>query len=64
MSSVPPERQNEVRPYLVRLVSTIAVGILVMTSVATWAWHHYGKRLADAPPLPSGTPPFSNAPVP
>lgn len=48
--------QNEVRPYLIRLVATIACGVVLMVSAATWAWHRYGARLETAPPLPPGKP--------
>jgi hypothetical protein len=53
----PPK--NEVRPYLIRLVAFILFGIVVMGSVAVWAWFEYGKRLSDAPPLPPGVPPMN-----
>jgi hypothetical protein len=60
----PVRPPNELRPYLLRLIGTIVVGIVVMTAVATWAWHHYGARLADAPPLPPGRPPISGVSQP
>ena len=49
---------SEVRSYLVRLVAFIVFGVVLMASVATWAWQTYGKKLADAPPLPPGKPPM------
>jgi hypothetical protein len=48
--------QNEVRPYLIRLITTIACGVVVMVTAATWAWNRYGARLETAPPLPAGKP--------
>jgi len=58
VNTTPPP---EVRPYLIKLVSLIVLAIALMTSVATWAWNQYGKRLADRPPLPSGAPPVGTA---
>lgn len=63
--SSPPENQarppSEVRPYLLRLVLTILVGVVLMASIATWAWKTYGGPLKDAPPLPEGKPYFDNS---
>jgi hypothetical protein len=56
-----PSPKNEVRPYLIRLVGLILFGVVVMASVATWAWHTYGARLSDAPPLPPGRPPMDTS---
>lgn len=56
------EVQNEVRPYLIRLVSIILCGVVLMATVATWAYRTYGAKLDTAPPLPDGTPPFSSSP--
>lgn len=54
---------SEVRPYLKKLVIAIVLGVMLMASIAGWAWNEYGQRLADAPPLPSGTPPLSSVPA-
>lgn len=47
---------NEVRPYVIRMIATIACGLVLMVSAATWAWFEYGARLETAPPLPPGKP--------
>lgn len=52
----------DVKRYLVRLVSLIAVGLVIMISVATYVWFHYGGSRAvistpeDLPPTPSARP--------
>lgn len=58
-----PTDSPEVRAYLKRLIFAIVVGIVLMSSTAIWAWNKYGARLADAPPLPEGTPPLSTVPA-
>lgn len=58
-----PTASPEVRAYLKRLLLSILVGILLMSSTAIWAWNKYGARLKDAPPLPEGTPPMSGVPA-
>jgi hypothetical protein len=59
-----PPQVSEVRPYLIRLVSLIIAGVILMASVAVYAWNTFGARLSEAPPLPPGTPPLSSAPPP
>ncbi len=59
-----PQRPSEVRPYLKRLLLSIAIGVICMASAAVWSWKTYGKKLETAPPLPSGSPPLSTVPVP
>ena len=54
---------SEVRSYLRRLVVAILLGVVLMTTTAFWAWHKYGAKLKDAPPLPPGTPPMSSTPA-
>jgi hypothetical protein len=61
LSSKPP--RSEVRSYLRRLLTAIAIGIVLMASTAIWAWNTYGAKLKDAPPLPEGTPPMSAEPA-
>jgi hypothetical protein len=53
----------EMRPYLRRLLLSILFGIVVMASVATWAWRTYGVRLEESAPLPPGKPPINGVPV-
>lgn len=54
---------SEVRPYLKRLLISIAVGVVCMVTAVVWAWNTYGKRLESAPPLPPGSPPLSSVPL-
>jgi hypothetical protein len=58
-----PTDNPEVRSYLEHLVAAIVFGIVLMSITAIWAWNTYGKKLSEAPPLPSGTPPISSAPI-
>ena len=58
-----PTDSPEVRSYLKKLLSIMFIGIVIMAVTAVWAWQTYGKKLADAPPLPEGTPPLSSAPI-
>lgn len=58
-----PTDSPEVRAYLKRLIISILVGIVLMSTTAVWAWNKYGARLKDAPPLPEGTPPMSDVPA-
>ncbi len=58
-----PTDNPEVRAYLKRLITSILIGIILMSATAIWAWNKYGTRLADAPPLPEGTPPLSTVPA-
>lgn len=51
-----PTRDPEVRAYLKRLLAAIFLGLVVVSATAVWAWNTYGKKLDDAPPLPSGAP--------
>lgn len=51
--------ESEVRSYVRRLILSIFVGIVLMTSSAIWAWHKYGAKLDQAPPLPPGSPPMN-----
>lgn len=53
---------SEVKAYLRKLLTAIFIGIVLMATTATIAWNKYGKKLDQAPPLPSGTPPLSGAP--
>jgi hypothetical protein len=53
---------SEVKAYLRKLLLAIFVGIVLMATTATIAWNKYGKKLDQAPPLPSGTPPLSSPP--
>lgn len=52
----PDRPPNEVRPYLIRLVGLIVLGLVLMVSAAVFAWNRYGVRLETAPPLPPGKP--------
>ncbi|HSC89254.1 MAG TPA: hypothetical protein VLC09_18355 [Polyangiaceae bacterium] len=51
----------EVRPYLLRLVGLIVCAIILMASVATWAWRTYGTKLEQRPPLPDQAPPMGDS---
>ncbi len=54
MSDTPPT--GEVQAYLKRLIISILVGIVLMTTTVLWAWHRYGGRLENRAPLPEGRP--------
>lgn len=58
-----PTDDPEVRAYLKRLLGAMFLGLVLVTITAVWAWNKYAPRLADAPPLPSGTPPISDGPI-
>lgn len=53
----------EVRAHFRFVLTSIAVGVLLMGATAIWAWNRYAGRLADAPPLPAGAPPLSSVPA-
>lgn len=55
-----PETNDEVKSYVRRLLITIAVGVVLMASAATWAFLTYGKKLETRAPLPAGTPPMAS----
>lgn len=46
----------EVRRYLLRLIALIALGLLLMTLVAIWAFYQYGGKLQERLPLPDMPP--------
>jgi hypothetical protein len=54
MSDTPPAA--EVRAYLKRLITSIVVGIVLMTLSVAWAWHRYGGRLENRAPMPADHP--------
>lgn len=53
---MPDRTPSEVRPYLIRLIALILLGVALMVTAAVWAWNEYGVRLESAPPLPPGKP--------
>jgi hypothetical protein len=63
-SSSPPDPsdEHEVRSYLLKLLAVIAVAIVVMTSVAVWAWRAYGPKLDPSPGVPIEQPPIPPRP--
>lgn len=43
----PDLRAREVRAYLAKLIVLIVIGILLMASVAAWAWFRFAKGIDD-----------------
>lgn len=58
MSDRREQPPSEVRAYLKRLILTIVLGVIAMSTAAVWAYRTYGARLDEAPALPEGKPPF------
>lgn len=57
MNAGAPRPVSEVRSYLKRLILSIVLGVIAMSTAAIWAYRTYGARLSEAPPLPAGKPP-------